>query len=235
VKLALGLTASRSAIIANNGVRLLTIGGLLAADLDALAHALDAAQRLYRKIPATLEVLEDVEWAMALVTGGSQPPRPSPTERDGACTRWLVGRHALDVGAQDRALAARDFHNDTPSARCATAALHAAALSDPAAWRTALALAVEHQLPLYAVDAFEHLAAAAAAEGRARDALRLFGAADRSREKSGYHWRFPSEERRVKAGRALATAAIGDAAIAHLAVGRKLSWREVAGCVPGDD
>ena len=228
IDLAVALTGSRSAIITTFAVQLLTLGGLLAVDVDALTIALEAAQRLHRLTPAAAELVDHVEHAMALVTGAPGSTQVSDDERRAPCAMWLRGREALDAGSPEVALMIAAQLDATPAARCASAALTAGSSNDVAAWRGVLGLAIEHQLPLYAVDALEHLAVISVGAGRGVEALRLFGTAEALRDETGYRWRFPSERLQVEQAWDRAADLAGDATSTHLAEGRSVPWRKAA-------
>jgi DNA-binding CsgD family transcriptional regulator len=74
----------------------------------------------------------------------------------------------------------------------------------------------------------QELAAIAATSDSSREALRLFGAAERLMDETGYRWRFPSERQRHDEAVASARADLGPDADVAAEEGRVLDWRDAA-------
>ena len=123
---------------------------------------------------------------------------------------WFVCREAIDAGEPDRALAVvRAQAPPTPFGRAVLAVIEGAVSGDDEHWHEALRLAAEKGLRPIAVDALEGLAVGAARRESWTDCLRLFAAADRLRDETGYRWRFRFERERVEPARVGALAALG--------------------------
>ena len=139
------------------------------------------------------------------------------------------GRESIDAGAADVAVDhARFWARTVPHPQAVLAAIEAAATGDEDRWHDALAIALDQDLRLIAVDALEGLAAAAARSESWSECLRLLAAAQRLRDETGYRWRFGFEQRAVDTARTAAVNALGDDAEPAAAEGRNLDWRAAA-------
>jgi predicted ATPase/DNA-binding CsgD family transcriptional regulator len=219
----------------NDAVRILSYAGLLGVDEESICLAVEGAERVDRETPGLAGWSRHADHRRALLEGAASETDPEMTD-DTALrwpptvgTLWLYSREAIDAGDSGVAVDwARSWEFSGPHAEAVLAAIEAAATGDEDRWHDALAIAVENDLRLVAVDALEGLAVAAArAESRA-ECLRLLGAAERLRDETGYRWRFGLEERAVAAARADAAAAVGDTTPDAEAEGRDLDWREAA-------
>ncbi|MEP7115321.1 MAG: LuxR family transcriptional regulator, partial [Ilumatobacteraceae bacterium] len=99
---------------------------------------------------------------------------------------------------------------------------------DARRWHRALALAVDHNLRLVAVDALEGLAVDACNTESFIETLRLLGAAERLRDETGYRWRFAGEQRAVDEATNASRTAVGDGSDAASAEGYYMDWRIAA-------
>ena len=132
---------------------------------------------------------------------------------------WLAARDA--VNRNDPAAANATVESMGPGGATRQAIAHAIAgllNGSQDEWHQALQLAGEHGLRLIAVDALEALGAAAASSDSSAEALRLFAAADRLRDETGYRWRFNAEQQRYDTASRLARDDLDDEA--------ESAWRE---------
>jgi DNA-binding CsgD family transcriptional regulator len=144
-------------------------------------------------------------------------------------TLWLIGRESIDAGAADVAVDhARYWARPQPHPRAVVAAIEASATGNEDRWHDALAIALDHDLRLIAVDALEGLAVAAARTEGWAECVRLLTAAERLRDETGYRWRFVCEDRVVKSALTDALEAPSVNADAARTEGRRLDWREAA-------
>ena len=226
VALAIELADSRSTLTVSSGVWLLGSIGLLAMDVDALQMAVRVAQRRLPNLPRSNAELEQARTRLRALTEG-RPAQATPQLEiiewmNGSM--WFVCREAIDAGEPDRALAVvRAQAPPTPFGRAVRAVIEGAVSGDGEHWHEALALAAEKGLRPIAVDALEGLAVAAARRESWTDCLRLFAAADRLRDETGYRWRFRFERERVEPARVRALAALGGALQED-----PLEWHEAA-------
>jgi DNA-binding CsgD family transcriptional regulator len=231
VDLARQLASSRSTLMVNSAVRLLSGAGLLTRDAATLTFAVDVAERRLRHVPGTVESADLAVARRRLIDGA-----PNGPDRDVA-SHWdfrheafvdVMLREALDAGKRDAVLeyvGAQDL--SMPVSRALAAGLTARADGDEDEWHEALRLADEHGLSLIAVDAFEGLAWTAAAAESWAECLRLLGAAARLRDETGYSWRFSSEQAACVEAEAAAIAELGvDAAEVAMREGRALDWHD---------
>jgi predicted ATPase/class 3 adenylate cyclase len=231
VELAAGMVDSRSAIMADSAIFLLLTAGLLTADAAALRVALQAARRFDRKLPKFVDYVDDATHCLALLAG-----RPSRVRLNRAAwawpapvAQWLVCREAIDADARVVAVeAARVAAQPTSLGTTMRAAVDAVATGDEDCWRDVLGLAVDHDLPLFGIDALEHLGVLAANGGSWAEALRLLAAGQRLRDETGYQWRFASEQHRVDSALQGARKALGDDSATYSSQGATLPWREAA-------
>ena len=123
---------------------------------------------------------------------------------------WFVCREAIDAGEPERALSVvRAQAPPTPFGQAVLAIIEGAVSHHDDRWHEALQLAAEKGLRPIAVDALEGLAVGAGHRENWTDCLRLFAAADRLRDETGYRWRFCFEREVVEPARAAALAALG--------------------------
>jgi hypothetical protein len=106
--------------------------------------------------------------------------------------------------------------------------VEAAATADENRWHEALDIAVDQRLRLIAVDALEGLAISAAGVESWAESLLLFGAAQRLRNETGYHWRFAGEQRSISASRSRAIDALSATAEAAEEERHAPDWRAAA-------
>src|SRR5262249_33214884 len=146
----------------------------------------------------TRNVVENAQRRLGLLDGArSEVPEALvggtlPHDTLTAVTLWIWGREALDAGERRAADLASAHPRQRPHINAVLAALEGAATGSEDRWHEALAIALEQGLRLIAVDALEGLAIAAAATDSFYESLRLFGAAERLRDETGYAWRFPT-------------------------------------------
>jgi predicted ATPase/class 3 adenylate cyclase/DNA-binding CsgD family transcriptional regulator len=213
-------------------VRDLTFAGLLARSEEALRFAADAVDRIQRKAPGPAAAIYNAHHRLQLLLGQSsivetsmQSGRWPPSN----WTLWLVSREAIDAGESSLAVDyARTWTNPAPYPQATLAAIEAAATGDEDRWHDALAIALDQDLRLIAVDALEGLAVAAARSESWAECLRLLGAAERLRDETAYRWRFGFEQRAVDSAQTTAVNALGADAEAAVNEGRNLSWRDAA-------
>jgi predicted ATPase/class 3 adenylate cyclase/DNA-binding CsgD family transcriptional regulator len=236
-ELARRLTSSPSTLMVESAVRLLSAAALLSADIADAEHASHVADERLRALPGTHAAAELAAHHRSLLNGGPtridpeiRPENLEPQDPLPASWLFLSCREAVDAGSEELAVeSVRLQARDTPLGSSVRAVIEASASQDEQRWHTALALAVDHGLPLLAVDALEGLAVVAATSESWVECLRLAGAASRLRDEAGYRWRFRFEQARHDAAIAAATDALGvEAAGAAEAEGAALKWQEAA-------
>jgi predicted ATPase/DNA-binding CsgD family transcriptional regulator len=220
------LARSRSTLTISNSVWLLASIGLLAADEEAVALAVRVAERRLPDLSGSNVELEQARARLRVLKGDA---RASVTAAFDSIlwmngSLWFVCREAIDAGEPELALAvARARAKPTAFGQAVLAAVESAVSGDEARWHDALRQAVDRGLRPIAVDALEGLAVGASRRGRWADCMRLFAAADRLREETGYRWRFQFEREVVEPARESALAALGAPPAEHA-----LEWRAAA-------
>jgi DNA-binding CsgD family transcriptional regulator len=214
-------------------LHVVSYAALLARDEDALREVADAGERLERKASGYSVLAYNARHRLELFEGQPSSLHPETGRRDWIAsfgTIWLICREAIDAGETETALQAeRIWNRPAPHGRAIFAAVEAAAKGDEDRWHDALALALDHELRLIAVDALEGLGVAASRAESWAECVRLVAAADRLRGETGYRWRFAFEKRAVDAALAPALDDLSDtaAAAAH-SEGHDLDWHEAA-------
>ena len=209
---ATSLAHSRSTMKLESSVWLLSSIGLLAKDEEALRLAVQVAERRLPNVPGSSRDLEQARTRHRALTKGERasvtPNLDTIPWMNGSM--WFVCREAIDAGEPDRALAVvRAQAPPTPFGQAVLAVIEGAVSGDDDHWHEALRLAAEKGLRPIAVDALEGLAVGAARGENWTDCLRLFAAAQRLRDETGYRWRFCFERDVVEPARAAALAALG--------------------------
>ncbi len=219
------LVRSATRTMQEHGYWLLTLGGLLGRDKQAVGAALDAAEyAAARQVPGSEGWADVARYFLALLDGGVPVDR---RELRADVDDWLVPRDHADRGDRSRANEMTSSMRQGGATRQAIAhAITGLVEGSEDEWHRALRLAHEHGLRLVAVDALEAIGAAAADADSSTEALRLLGAAERLRQETGYSWRFPSEQRRFDAAVQAARDDLGDAASAAWDEGSSLGWQE---------
>ena len=202
IDLARGLAGSRSMLMANSAIELLSDAALLRRDADALGFAVEFADRHLRKTANTARTADIAAHRMELLAGGASTV-PDDLRRGqllaldvcpllagpgGDRRGWLRRR---ELGRLDR----RPPECTRPGCRRRDRCCDHRHRGQVA---RGTGLAVEHDLEIVAVDAIEGLAVSAAAAESWADCLRLTAAAARRREETGYGWRFGYEAARSK-------------------------------------
>ena len=220
------LAGATTPAIRRHGYELLLAGGLATGDEAALTAAVDLAERDVRRGVVGAELERDgARSALALVQGHNAPRAPLHLQYH----PLITCRDAVDRGAP--VLDADALAAVVPSSVVRHAYRHVVnglIDADEDEWHAALDIALRHDVRPVAVDVFEALAATAAASDASKEALRLFGAAARLMDETGYRWRFPSERRRHDEAVALARADLGADADHAWEDGRALDWRDTA-------
>jgi predicted ATPase/class 3 adenylate cyclase/DNA-binding CsgD family transcriptional regulator len=232
IELGRELTASRSTLMVNSAVRLLSGAGLLARDADTLTFAVEVAERRLRHIPGTAETAERaVAWRNLLDGAPTALDRDLAMHCAGQATALVdvLLREALDAGGRDivqEVVGAQDL--SLPFRQALARAITARADDDDEDdWHEALRLADAHGFRLLVVDALEGLACMAATAESWVECLRLVGAAARQRDETGYRWRFAFEQDAFDAAAEAATAALGaENAEVVAREGRALEWHD---------
>ena len=213
----------------------LSFAGLLARDEDTLRMATAASERIQRRTPGLALWAEIPKHRLELLEGRrSEGDRFEPFEEAQTVvtlfgTLWLDCREAIDAGNIALAGTVRKLGRPVPHGQAVQAAVEGAVTNDASRWYEALALAVNHNLRLIAVDALEGLGVAYTRSDRSAAGLRLLAAAERLRDETGYRWRFAFEQRAIDDALAAGRNAIGDdAAVIAEAEGRDLDWRGAA-------
>jgi predicted ATPase/class 3 adenylate cyclase/DNA-binding CsgD family transcriptional regulator len=234
IELASAVLSTGSSASWGDAVRVLSFAALMARDEDTLRLAVDAGERSVRASPGAALLTDTARHRLQLLEG--HPAVVHLDLRDSGAgvppsngTLWLVGREAIDTGAAHAAVdRVRALARPEPHPQAVLAAIEAAANSDEDRWHDALAIALDQNLRLIAVDALEGLAVAAAGTESWAESVRLLGAAQRLRDETGYRWRFSSEERAVHIARTTAIDALGSDADAAASEGSNLDWRAAA-------
>jgi DNA-binding CsgD family transcriptional regulator len=216
-------------------LHIVSFAALLAMDEGALRAVAEKGRRLERDAPGFAVLVFNATHRLGLFEGQPSAVDPEFQKRRhywGASfgTLWLICREAIDAGEAQVALTqASALTRPVPHGRAVLAAIQAAVTGDEDRWHDALALALDHDLRLIAVDALEGLSVAASrAEGWA-ECLRLLSAADRLRNETGYRWRFTFEQSALDAAQTAASDALSDtAAAAANGEGYDLDWRAAA-------
>jgi predicted ATPase/DNA-binding CsgD family transcriptional regulator len=223
------LADSRSTVVSSGSVWLLGSIGLMAMDEEALRRAVWVAERRLPNLPGSNAELEQARARLRVFLGG-----PASVTPDFETIEWMNGslwflcREAIDAGETERALSVvRAQAPPSAFGQAVLAVIEAAAGGGDDRWHEALRLATDNGLRLIAVDALEGLAVAAARRERWTDCLRLFDAAQRLRDETGYRWRFRFEREVVEPARAAAVSALGKN-IKGAAAEAALEWREAA-------
>jgi predicted ATPase/class 3 adenylate cyclase/DNA-binding CsgD family transcriptional regulator len=228
VEIGARLAGATTPAIRRHGYELLLAGGLATGEETALRAAVDLAERDVRLgvVGAELE-LDGARSALALLQGQGQAAPRAPIRFQYhpmlAC-RDAVDRGVADVDAGALAAVAPGSVVRHAYRHIVTGLIDA----DEDEWHAALDIALRHGVRPVAVDVFEGLAAIAATSGSSREALRLFGAAERLMDETGYRWRFPSERQRHDEAVASARADLGPDADVAAEEGRALDWRDAA-------
>jgi DNA-binding CsgD family transcriptional regulator len=228
------LCASPSLLMAESAVRLLGAAAVLACDDGAVGAAAVVADERLSKVSGTQATADLAIHQRSLLAGGSSGLEPAIRLADidlrdlKAFNMMLMGREAVDAGHASLAVeTVRRWPSEAPVAQAVRAAIEATATQDENRWHEASSLAVEHGLPLIAVDALEGLAGAASAAESWAECLRLDAAAARLRDETGYRWRFAFEQHRLETALAAAIEALGpERAGAATAEGADLDWHD---------
>jgi predicted ATPase/DNA-binding CsgD family transcriptional regulator len=220
------LAAARTPAMHRHAYELLLAAGLASGDQAALSTAVDLAQRdLRRGVPDADRHLECASTALALIQERETPRTQLQLEYHPliAC-RDAVDREDVELDRDELA----GLKPNSVVRHAYRRIVDGLVDSDEDAWHAALDIALQHGVRPVAVDAIEGLAVIAASSDSSLEAVRLFGAADRLMQETGYRWRFPSERRRRDDALTRATADLGDAADAAWAEGRALDWRDAS-------
>jgi predicted ATPase/class 3 adenylate cyclase/DNA-binding CsgD family transcriptional regulator len=192
----------RSLAIRDWGKLFLVLGGLFAANPEAIESAISAADRDAERGMPHASTIRD--YAQALLHTLADPPRPVAVPRIDTFPHndrypiLISGRVALVSGDEDGARATTEVGGTaSPGTEAARQITLGLLDDDEHAWHEALRIAGRHGYRSMAVDALEGVAVAAARADSSTEALRLLGAADRLRGETGYRLRFPNERRRV--------------------------------------
>jgi DNA-binding CsgD family transcriptional regulator len=211
-------------------VWLLTSIGLLAMDEDAVRLAVRVAERRLPNLPGSRAALEQARSRLRILTDGGR----ATVTQDFEATPWMNGsmwflcREAIDAGEVSRALSVvRAQAPATAFGQAVLAVVEGAVSGEDEQWREALRLAAELGLRPIAVDALEGLAVAAAHRESWVECARLFAAAQRLRDETGYRWRFSFEREAVEPARTAVLAALGDDAW-RAAAAEALEWHDAA-------
>ena len=223
------LLRSRTHAMVRTGLARLATCGLLAADSEAIADAVETVERMDRTSAGSPGSATELNHLLALVRHGPSSTPPDLSDRSSPMSLWLGAREAIDAGDQHAALeATREQLSESPYGLAIRHSIEASINRDAGRWHQALELAVRHDLPLVAVDSLEGLGVDAAGSESWAEALRLLGAAGRLRSTTGYRWRFGCERAAVDDANARAVAALGDDADVPRSEGLGLEWREAA-------
>jgi predicted ATPase/class 3 adenylate cyclase/DNA-binding CsgD family transcriptional regulator len=220
------LATARTPAMRRHAYEALLAGGLAVGDQAALRTAVALAEHDLRRGVVTAQ--RELDWARSALT--------LVQDRDTSRLRLELEYHPL--------IACRDAvdRGDIRADRAELAGLTPVSVVRHAyrhlldglidgnedAWHAALDIALQYDVRPVAVDAFEGLAVIAASTDSPVEAMRLFGAADRLMDETGYRWRFPSERQRHDDAAARAQADLGDEADVAWAEGRALNWRDAA-------
>lgn len=218
------LRTHRSANMRRFALLLLGCGGLLANEQPVIEDAIETATRdAARGIPHAREIADDLVEMLAMMNGTiAASSRPPPADLH-TYVGLFAGRAAVNRGDHEAARAIADHLAGCGPVLEASQWVTLGLLDeDEDHCHRALRHATEHGFRLIAVDALEGLGVAAASADNSTEALRLFGAADRLRDETGYRWRFPVEHDRFDIATAAAHDDLGDAAEDAWEQGRQL-------------
>ena len=224
-----------SAVAVADAATVLAAAAFLARDEEAMRLAVDRLWEFQRKNPGFTAVADLARHRLDLLLGQDDSAVDPDLTADASwpmtsTTLWLVGREAIDAGANDLALTGvGNLACDDPHSRAVLAAVTAAASGDEDAWHSALEIAVNHDLRLIVVDALEGLGIAAARTESWAECVRLLTAGQRLRDELDYRWRYRSEQTAVDQAHRLSTDNL-DAVDAEQAEadGQGLDWRAAA-------
>jgi DNA-binding CsgD family transcriptional regulator len=223
------LAGSRSELIIENAVVLMSQTGLLTRDRGLVEEAIAIA---HRGLPGHPDALARLTHSLALLDGTEPSQVDDLLDGDswlGAGTLWLLCREAIDAGESTTALEHADrLRPPGPFTDAVVAAIRAAA---ERTWMPPTRrFASQHRAgyPLIAVDALEQIAAAAHCSGQLLDAARLLGAAEGARKSLRYAWRFHNERIAVEAARQSTIRSGDDHLVDAFACGSRLSIQEAA-------
>ena len=223
------IAGSRSELIIENAVTLMTQTGLLIRDRALVEEAIAIAQR---GLPGRPEAAARSTHSLALLDG-TEPSRVDDLldgERPlGGGSLWLLCREAIDADGTNTALEHADrLRPPGPFTDTVVAAIRAAAGADVDAAHEALRLAASAGYPLIAVDALEQIAVAAHCSAHLLDAARLLGAAESARRSLRYAWRYHNEQIAVEAVRQSTIRSGDDNLVDAFARGSRLPIEEAA-------
>ena len=203
IELSTGILLETFSSAWSGAVRDLSFAGLLARSEEALRLCADTVDLVERKAPGPSGVIHNTRHRLQLLLG--EPSTVHPTMRatgdewpPSPWTLWLGARETIDAGEPALAIdGVRTWSLPAPHTQAIVAATDGAAEGDEDRWHDALAIALDQDLRLIAVDAIEGLAGAAARSESWAECLRLLAAAARLRDETGYRWRFEFERQAV--------------------------------------
>lgn len=222
------LRNDRTANLRLGSLLLLGLGGLLSRDRRAIVDAIELARRdATLGIPIAENTVELFSGILAMMDGEQTAQTTALPPIDRLMT-LVAGRDAINRSelAQARAIA-ESLTGRGPGLEASRYVTLGLLDQDEDDWQHALHAATEHGYRLIAVDAIEGLGVTAATADSPTEALRLFAAAERIRDETGYRWRFPFEQHRYECALADSRNAVGEGAEAAWREGRSLGLAAV--------